>query len=124
MWGLGQAVSLAAYFLLSAAAGDQVLPPLVMAWAGLGTGAAVLAVAGWTGALRITASAADVELLHRHLSWIVPVLELALVSAVIAYVAGIAAARRLGARRPHAHRRHPDPRRRHQAVRANVKKVR
>ena len=98
MWGLGEAVSLAAYFLLSAAAGDQVLPPLVMAWAGLGTGAAVLAVAGWTGALRITASAAGVELLHRHLSWIVPVLELALVSAVIAYVAGIAAARRLGAR--------------------------
>jgi drug/metabolite transporter (DMT)-like permease len=96
--GLGEAVSLAAYFLLSAAAGDQVLPPLVMAWAGLGTGAAVLAVAGWTGALRITASAAGVELLHRHLSWIVPVLELALVSAVIAYVAGIAAARRLGAR--------------------------
>jgi drug/metabolite transporter (DMT)-like permease len=37
MWGLGEAVSLAAYFLLSAAAGDQVLPPLVMAWAGLGT---------------------------------------------------------------------------------------
>ena len=61
MWGLGEAVSLAAYFLLSAAAGDQVLPPLVMAWAGLGTGAAVLAVAGWTGALRITASAAGVE---------------------------------------------------------------
>ena len=26
------------------------LPPLGMAWAGLGTGAAVLAVAGWTGA--------------------------------------------------------------------------
>jgi threonine/homoserine efflux transporter RhtA len=69
-----------------------------MAWAGLGTGAAVLAVAGWTGALRITASVGGVELLHRHLSWIVPVLELALVSAVIAYVAGIAAARRLGAR--------------------------
>jgi hypothetical protein len=41
------------------------------------------------------ASARGVELLHRHLSWIVPVLELALVSAVIA---GIAAARRLGAR--------------------------
>jgi drug/metabolite transporter (DMT)-like permease len=39
-----------------------------------------------------------VELLHRHLSWIVPVLELSLVSTVIAYVAGIAAARRLGAK--------------------------
>ena len=98
MWGLGQAVSLAAYFLISAAAGEQALPPLVMAWGGLGTGAAFLAVAGWTGVLRVTASAGDVELLHRHLSWVGPALGLALVSAVIAYVAGIAAARRLGAR--------------------------
>jgi drug/metabolite transporter (DMT)-like permease len=37
-------------------------------------------------------------LLHRHPSWIIAVAGLALVSAVIAYVAGIAAARRLGAR--------------------------
>jgi drug/metabolite transporter (DMT)-like permease len=98
LWGLGEAVSLAVYFLLSAAAGDQVLPPLVMAWAGLGTGAAVLAVAGWAGGLRVAASADDVVLLDRHLSWVIPVAGLALVSAVIAYVAGIAAARRLGAR--------------------------
>lgn len=98
MWGLGEAVSLAAYFLLSATAGDQVLPPLAMAWAGLGTGAAVLAAAGWTGVLHVAASVTDAVLLHRHLSWIAPVAELALVSAVIAYVAGIAAARRLGAR--------------------------
>ena len=45
----GTATPYVSSFLLSAAAGDQVLPPLVMAWAGLGTGAAVLAVAGWTG---------------------------------------------------------------------------
>ncbi|MGH3259975.1 MAG: hypothetical protein ACRDOU_32015 [Streptosporangiaceae bacterium] len=37
------------------------------------------------------------ELLHHHLRWILPVPELSLVSAVIAYVAGIAAAFRLGA---------------------------
>jgi drug/metabolite transporter (DMT)-like permease len=98
MWGLGEAVSLAVYFLLSAAAGDAVLPPLVMAWGGLCVSAVFLAVAGGTGVLHITAGAGDVELLHRHLSWIVPVLELSLVAAVIAYVAGIAAARRLGAR--------------------------
>ena len=98
MWGLGEAVSLAAYFLLSAAAGEQVLPPLVMAWAGLSAGAACLAVAGWTGIVHVTAHAGDAILLHHHVSWIVPVLELSLVSAVIAYVAGIAAARRLGAR--------------------------
>jgi drug/metabolite transporter (DMT)-like permease len=98
MWGLLEAVSLAAYFLLSAAAGDQVLPPLVMAQAGLCTGAAFLAVAGWTGLLHVTARAGDVGLLHRHISWIVPVLALSLVSTAIAYVAGIAAARRLGAK--------------------------
>jgi hypothetical protein len=69
-----------------------------MAWGGLCTGAAFLAVAGGAGVLRLSALAGDVELLHRHLSWIVPVLELSLVSAVIAYVAGIAAARRLGAK--------------------------
>jgi drug/metabolite transporter (DMT)-like permease len=99
MWGLLEAISLAAYFLLSAAAGEQeVLPPLVMAWGGMCVGAAFLAVAGWIGVVHVTARAGDVGLLHRHISWIVPVLELALVSAVIAYVAGIGAARRLGAR--------------------------
>lgn len=98
MWGVLEAVSLATYFLLSAAAGEQVVPPLVMAWAGLCIGAAVLAVAGETGVLHVTVHAGDVELLHRHLSWIVPVLELSLISTVIAYVAGIAAARRLGAK--------------------------
>lgn len=97
-WGLLEAVSLAAYFLLSAAAGERVLPPLVMAWVGLCVGAAFLAVSGWIGMVHVTASAGDIELLHRHISWIVPVLEPSLVSAVIAYVAGIAAARRLGAK--------------------------
>jgi drug/metabolite transporter (DMT)-like permease len=97
-WGLLEAVSLATYFLLSAAAGEQVLPPLVMAWAGMCVSAAFLAVAGWAGVVHVTAGAGDVGLLHHHISWIVPVLELSLVSAVIAYVAGIAAARRLGAK--------------------------
>jgi threonine/homoserine efflux transporter RhtA len=40
MWGLLEAVSLAAYFLLSAAVGDEVLPPLAVAWAGFCVGAA------------------------------------------------------------------------------------
>jgi drug/metabolite transporter (DMT)-like permease len=98
MWGLLEAVSLAVYFLLSAGGGDEVLPPLVMARGGMCVGAAVLVIAAATGVLHATAHAGDVELLHRHLSWIVPVLALSLISAVIAYVAGIAAARRLGAR--------------------------
>jgi drug/metabolite transporter (DMT)-like permease len=39
-----------------------------------------------------------VRSVSRRISWIVPVLELSLVSTAIAYVAGIAAARQLGAR--------------------------
>jgi drug/metabolite transporter (DMT)-like permease len=98
MWGLGEAICLAAYFLLSAAAGEAVLPPLVMAWGGLSISAVFLAAASGTGMLQVTANAGDAELLHRDVSWIVPVLELSFVAAVIAYVAGIAAARRLGAK--------------------------
>jgi drug/metabolite transporter (DMT)-like permease len=60
--------------------------------------AVFLAVASGIGVLHVTANAGHVELLHRGVSWIVPVLELSLVAAVIAYVAGIAAARRLGAK--------------------------
>jgi drug/metabolite transporter (DMT)-like permease len=97
-WGLLEAVSLAVSFLLAAATGETVLPPLVMAWAGLGIATAFLAVAGETGVLHVTATAGGVEIVHRRVSWVVPVLELSLVSTAIAYVAGIAAARRLGAK--------------------------
>ena len=68
-----------------------------MARGGLCTGAAFLAVAAATGVLHFTVQADDVELLHRQVSSIVPVLELSFVSTVIAYVAGVTAARRLGA---------------------------
>ena len=98
MWGLLDAVSLATYFLVSAADGEEALPPLVMAWGGMCVGAAFLVIAAGTGVLCVTAHSGDVELLHHRVSWIVPVLELSLVAAVIAYVAGIAAARRLGAK--------------------------
>jgi drug/metabolite transporter (DMT)-like permease len=40
----------------------------------------------------------DVALLHHRVSWVVPVLGLSLVAAVFAYVAGIGAARLLGAK--------------------------
>jgi drug/metabolite transporter (DMT)-like permease len=62
-------------------------------------GAVFLVIAGWTGVVSVSANAGDVELLHRHVSWIAPVLELSLVAAVVPYIAGIAAARRLGAKR-------------------------
>jgi drug/metabolite transporter (DMT)-like permease len=96
MWGLLAAVGLAVYFLLSAAEQAEPLPPIVMAWAAMCTGAAALAVLGWLGLLPISYRAGDVVFLGHRVSWIVPVLGLSLVAAVIAYVAGIGAARRLG----------------------------
>jgi drug/metabolite transporter (DMT)-like permease len=98
MWGLLAAVGLAAYFVLSASADGDALPPIVMAWAGMCAGAALLGVLGLTGVLPMRASTAGVQFLHHQVSWIVPVAGLALVAAVIPYVTGIGAARRLGAR--------------------------
>ena len=97
MWGLLAAVGLATYFVLSAADEDP-LPPIVMAWAAMCLGAAALAVVGWTGLMPVTAIAGDVHFLGHRVSWIVPVLGLALLASVFGYVAGIGAARRLGAK--------------------------
>jgi drug/metabolite transporter (DMT)-like permease len=98
MWGLLAAVGLAVYYLLSAAEQAEPLPPVVMAWAAMCTGAAALIALSWLGLLPISYRAGDVAFLGHHVSWIVPVLGLALVAAVISYVAGIGAARRLGAK--------------------------
>lgn len=97
LWGLGAAAGLAVYFVLSAG-GDDELPPLVAAWGGLTVGALVLLAAGGLGVLELAAPRVDVTLLDREVSWIVPVLGLSVLAAVVAYVAGIAGARRLGAR--------------------------
>jgi drug/metabolite transporter (DMT)-like permease len=98
MWGLLAAVGLAAYFVLSAGDEADALPPIAMAWSGMCVGAVLLALLGLAGALPMRASAGDVQLLHHQVSWAVPVIALSLVAAVIPYVTGIGAARRLGAR--------------------------
>jgi drug/metabolite transporter (DMT)-like permease len=97
LWGLGAAFGLATYFVLSADSEDA-LPPLVVAWGGLAVGGAALAVAGAAGVLPLAAPRTDVTLLDTQVSWLVPVLGLALVAAVVAYVTGIAGARLLGAK--------------------------
>ncbi len=112
MWGLLAACGLAVYFVLSAsgpqagAEGEpgnkavraEPLPPIAMAWGGMCVGAVALALLGVAGALPLHAKATDVSLLNMRVSWIVPVLGLSLIAAAFAYVAGIAAARRLGAK--------------------------
>lgn len=97
LWGLGAAVGLAIYFVLSAR-GDDTGSPVVVAWGGLAVGAVVLGIAGAVGAVPIHATRMDVTLVHRHVAWFVPVLGLALVAAVVPYLAGIVAARILGAK--------------------------
>jgi drug/metabolite transporter (DMT)-like permease len=98
MWALLAAVGLAIFFLLAAAPGEEPVPPIVMAWGGMVIGTVVLGVLGWAGAVPMTASAADVVFLGHQVSWIVPVLGLSVLAAVISYVAGIGATRRLGAK--------------------------
>ncbi|MDP9436999.1 MAG: DMT family transporter [Actinomycetota bacterium] len=95
LWGLGAAVGLAAYFVLSSGTEDA-LPPLVVAWGGLAVGGVALLTAGAAGALPLAAPRVDVVLLDAEVGWLVPVLGLSLVAAVVAYVAGIAGARLLG----------------------------
>ncbi|MEJ3746547.1 EamA family transporter [Actinomycetes bacterium KLBMP 9797] len=97
LWGLGAAVGLAAYFVLSAR-GDRDLPPVVLASAGMAVGAAALIALGLVGALPLRATFGDVDFAGHRTSWLVPILGLSLVAAVVSYVAGIGAARILGAR--------------------------
>jgi drug/metabolite transporter (DMT)-like permease len=97
LWGLGAAVGLALFFIVSGNA-EEPLPPVTMAWAGMVVGAVALLAAAVAGALPIRTRFVDVVLAGRSTSWLVPVLGLSVVAAAVAYIAGIEAARRLGAR--------------------------
>ncbi|WP_432050053.1 EamA family transporter [Verrucosispora sp. NA02020] len=97
LWGLGAAVGLAGYFVLAGRV-DAALPSVVMASGGMAVGAGALLLLGLLGALPLRADFGTVEFAGRETSWLVPIVGLALVAAVVAYLAGIAAARVLGAR--------------------------
>jgi drug/metabolite transporter (DMT)-like permease len=97
LWGLGAAVGLATFYLISART-DEPLPPLAMAWAAMTVGALLLVAAALLGVLPVHATFGPVQIAGRTTSWLVPLLGLSLIAAVVSYVAGIGAARRLGAR--------------------------
>jgi drug/metabolite transporter (DMT)-like permease len=97
LWALGAAVGLAAYFALSARAATT-LPAVAMAGAGLGIGALTLLAVGVSGVLPIRATFDHVHLAGHRMTWLVPVLALALIASVVGYLAGIGAARLLGAK--------------------------
>jgi drug/metabolite transporter (DMT)-like permease len=120
LFALAAAVSMAVYFFQSAAtsgvsdvAGADVegvsaeigaaaadgsgdLPPVVLTWGGMIVGAAAIALVGAARVMPLRFAGSDVALFGGRTSWIVPVLGLGVVAAAIAYVTGIAAARRLG----------------------------
>lgn len=97
LWGMGAAVGLAVYFVVSAHQKDA-LPPLVVAWGGLAIGGTALSVVGLAGALPLAAPRTEVTLLDTEFSWIVPMLGLSVIAAVLPYITGIAGVRLLGAR--------------------------
>jgi drug/metabolite transporter (DMT)-like permease len=100
-WGLAAAVGLAVYFVVSSGGppdGGEPLPPLVVAWGGLGLGAVSMLAAGAAHVVPFRAPRREVILGGAHVSWLVPMLGIGLVAAALAYVTGIAAARALGAR--------------------------
>jgi drug/metabolite transporter (DMT)-like permease len=97
LYALAAAVAMAVYFFQSAD-GSGGLPPVVLTWGGMVVGAAMLGVLGLTGLLPLHFTGGDVTLLGRPVNWLVPLLGLSLVAAAVAYVTGIAAARRLGAK--------------------------
>jgi drug/metabolite transporter (DMT)-like permease len=97
MWALGAMVGCATYFIISADE-DNGLPPLVLAWGGLTAGAIGLGVLGISGVLPLNASTTTTSYAAMTVTWWAPLVVLGLVTAALAYVAGIAAGRRLGSR--------------------------
>ncbi len=96
-WALGAMAGAAGYFLLSAHSAPG-LPGIALAAGGLLAAAAGLGAVGAVGLLPMSATTGDVLLAGAQLPWWAAAGILALVTAALAYVTGIAATRRLGAR--------------------------
>ena len=97
LWSLGAMVGAASYFLISADDSTG-LPPLTLAAGGLVVGGAALGLLGLVGLLPMQANLAATTYAGAEVSWWVPLLALALVTAALSYTTGIAAIRRLGSR--------------------------
>ncbi|UQE74484.1 DMT family transporter [Gordonia sp. PP30] len=96
-WALGAMLGAAGFFILSAHTAPD-LPGIALASGGLLAAGLGLGLAGLLGVLPMAESTDDVELAGAPLPWWAAVALLALVTAALAYVTGIAATRRLGAR--------------------------
>ncbi|MFF1252430.1 DMT family transporter [Pseudarthrobacter sp. NPDC058329] len=97
LWGMAAAVCLAIYFVITAKENDS-LPPIVLASGGLLVGAAIMWLAAATGLLPMAFSTADTRLGPWVTPWWVALAGLVILATVLAYVAGIVAARALGSK--------------------------
>ena len=96
LWGLGAALGLSAYFLLSEGGGEDSVHPLLLTTGGTGVGALVILTVAATGFLPLSARTGTTTLGGADVAWWLPLLLLVTVSAVLAYLTGIIAVRRLG----------------------------
>ncbi len=96
-WGLAAALCACGYFLLSEHDGtDAPVPPLLLVTAGTGIGGLLILALGLTGLMPLHAATGDATLGGFQVAWWLPMLVLVLVTAVVAYLLGIAGIRRLG----------------------------
>ncbi|WP_062516657.1 EamA family transporter [Demequina gelatinilytica] len=96
-WALGAMVGASVYFVISGSTSTG-LPPVTLAWGGLMVAAAILGIAAATGVLPVVFATRTVHLVPGDMPWWVAVLLLGIITSAVAYVVGIAATRRLGAR--------------------------
>jgi len=96
-WALAAMVGATVYFIISADTSNP-LPPLTLAAAGLLVATVVLGLAAAIGILPIATAGGDIHLVPFSMPVWLAVVLLGVVTAAVAYVAGIAATRRLGAR--------------------------
>lgn len=97
MWSLLAACGAAVYFIIAGSMSDD-LPTVTLVSGGMVMTSLLLAGAWSVGLVQLTAPREAVTLAGSALPWWVPALGLALISAVVAYVAGAAGARRLGSK--------------------------
>ncbi|GAB2656513.1 EamA family transporter [Gordonia jinhuaensis] len=97
LWAGAAMVGAAGYFIISAHTDDS-LPPSVLATAGMVFAVALLGILGVVGVLPMSVGAASVHFAGFDESTWVVLIVLGVITAATAYLTGIAAARRLGAR--------------------------
>jgi drug/metabolite transporter (DMT)-like permease len=97
LWALAAMLGAATYFVMSADTRSGV-PPLALAGGGLAVGAVGLGAFGLVGVLPMHATTAAPTYAGEAVPWWLPFVGLGVVTAAIAYTAGIAASRRLGSR--------------------------